>query len=168
MMEKNKKDLLLKLKEKVCTLTDEELDKVAAYCNYLKKEEYSKYLVVMRKRSMSLRIKLKNKIMLIGLKMGFKTLNLFGVDMEHKKSVKVPVIQVNQITDYEWQEQCYKDRLENPSKYRALGEDVDAVLEALKYWLDVHKDQQEKNAFPTLTKANKGTLKTPVECNINI
>ena len=54
---------------------------------------------------------------------------------------EVPLIEMKQMSDYEWQRQALEDRIANPDKYRIyLGEDVDAVIKMLTKWLDENKE----------------------------
>ena len=48
----------------------------------------------------------------------------------------VPLINLHWITDEEWQLHALQDRLSEPEKYAALGEDVPAHIKKLRAWLD--------------------------------
>lgn len=48
----------------------------------------------------------------------------------------VPVIET--MSDYKWQLNCLNSRLRDPERYRAGGEDVEAVITKLRKWLQEH------------------------------
>lgn len=48
----------------------------------------------------------------------------------------VPVIET--MPDYKWQLECLNSRLRDPERYRAGGEDVEAVIAKLRQWLQEH------------------------------
>lgn len=48
----------------------------------------------------------------------------------------VPVIET--MPDYKWQLECLNSRLRDPERYRAGGEDVEAVIKKLRQWLQEH------------------------------
>lgn len=56
-----------------------------------------------------------------------------------------PVIDFPQMSDYKWQYNCLMDRIENPEKYAATGEDVMAKIEHLKMWLIENKHKANPN-----------------------
>lgn len=56
-----------------------------------------------------------------------------------KNGTKVPVIDLNQMSDYQWQLGCLNDRLEHPEKYAAIGEDVEKAVARLRAWLKEHE-----------------------------
>lgn len=56
------------------------------------------------------------------------------------KTTSIPVLNIKQMSDYDWQLNCLKDRLEHPEKY-ADFEDVDETVKKLRKWLDEHKEK---------------------------
>lgn len=48
----------------------------------------------------------------------------------------VPVVET--MPDYKWQLVCLNSRLRDPERYRAGGEDVEAVIAKLRQWLQEH------------------------------
>lgn len=50
----------------------------------------------------------------------------------------IPLVDIPMVSDYKWQSDCLKDRLEHPEKYRD-SEDVEATIEHLKKWLAEHE-----------------------------
>ncbi len=52
----------------------------------------------------------------------------------------IPLLNIPFMSDYKWQLNCLKDRLENPEKYEAI-ENVPATIERLKQWLVEHIPQ---------------------------
>lgn len=48
----------------------------------------------------------------------------------------VPVVET--MPDYKWQLVCLNSRLRDPERYRAGGEDVEAVITKLRKWLQEH------------------------------
>ena len=50
------------------------------------------------------------------------------------------VIDLPMVSDYEWQLDCLKSRLEHPERYAAF-EDVYETIEHLRRWLLDHKDK---------------------------
>ena len=51
----------------------------------------------------------------------------------------VPLVDILQMSDYEWQRSALEDRMERPEKYRDR-EDLDAVIVRLRKWLATHKE----------------------------
>jgi len=84
---------------------------------------------------LTLRKYLKRKLFLLGLKI----CKLAGANIE--PDMRIPVLDIKQVPDYEWQKESYESRLKNPQIYRDLGEDVEASLERMKKWLDTHKNE---------------------------
>lgn len=62
--------------------------------------------------------------------MGYKNV----VD-ENKNIVgRVPIVDIPQISDYEWQLNCLNDRLQHPEKYEDI-ENVEETIAKLRKWL---------------------------------
>lgn len=58
-------------------------------------------------------------------------------DSETAEIFFLPVVDIPMMSDYQWQLNCLKSRLEHPEYYEAT-EDVPAVIESLKRWLAEH------------------------------
>lgn len=58
-----------------------------------------------------------------------------------KETGPVPLVDVPMMSDYKWQLSCLQSRLENPEPYRAIGEDVEAVITDLRRWLAEHSEE---------------------------
>ena len=58
-------------------------------------------------------------------------------DSETAEIFFLPVVDIPMMSDYRWQLNCLKSRLEHPEIY-AADEDVPAVIERLKRWLAEH------------------------------
>lgn len=52
-----------------------------------------------------------------------------------------PITDVPMMSDYKWKLKALQDRLENPEKYRTIGEDVEAVIAQLRHWLEDHSEE---------------------------
>ncbi len=76
------------------------------------------------------------------------TYNVGGKDYKVEGYIKVnntgtgeqffaPLVDIPMMSDYRWQLNCLKSRLEHPEIY-AADEDVPAVIERLKRWLAEH------------------------------
>ncbi len=57
----------------------------------------------------------------------------------------VPWVDIPMMSDYKWQYNCLMDRIENPEKYAAIGEDVTEKIEHLKMWLVENKHKANPN-----------------------
>lgn len=54
---------------------------------------------------------------------------------ENKNIVgRVPIVDIPQISDYEWQLNCLNDRLQHPEKYEDI-ENVEETIAKLRKWL---------------------------------
>lgn len=72
------------------------------------------------------------------------TYNINGTEYPVKNYVKTvfgcfPEVELKMMSDYKWQLMCLNDRLENPDKYRAQGENVEEHIEKLQKWLAEHE-----------------------------
>ena len=56
----------------------------------------------------------------------------------------VPLVDLPMMGDYRWQLKSLQDRLEAPEKYRAIGEDVEAVISDLRRWLKGHSEGADR------------------------
>lgn len=67
-----------------------------------------------------------------------KEYNIIGyknVVDENKNIVgRVPIVDIPQISDYEWQLNCLNDRLQHPEKYEDF-ENVEETIAKLRKWL---------------------------------
>lgn len=67
-----------------------------------------------------------------------KEYNIIGyknVVDENKNIVgRVPIVDIPQISDYEWQLNCLNDRLQHPEKYEDI-ENVEETIAKLRKWL---------------------------------
>lgn len=52
--------------------------------------------------------------------------------VESKQMGTVPLVDIPMMSDYKWHLSCLSSRLEIPELYRALGEDVEAVIADLR------------------------------------
>lgn len=57
-------------------------------------------------------------------------------------SMYIPIPAVKMQSDYDWQEMCLNDRLENPEKYIGVDNDVNETIERLKKWLEDHRKDE--------------------------
>lgn len=57
-----------------------------------------------------------------------------------KKFGTLPLVDVPMMSDYKWQLKALEDRLENPEKYRAIGENVEEAIAQLREWLEKHRE----------------------------
>ncbi len=53
----------------------------------------------------------------------------------------IPIVDIPMMSDYKWQEECLKSRLEHPERYEK-SEDVQAVIEKIKRWLADHAGEK--------------------------
>ena len=51
----------------------------------------------------------------------------------------VPILDIPQMSDYQWQKRCLESRLAHPERY-AKFEDVDAHVARLRKWLADHEE----------------------------
>ena len=56
----------------------------------------------------------------------------------------VPLVDLPMVSDYRWQLESLQGRLEAPEKYRAIGEDVEAVISDLRRWLKGHSEGADR------------------------
>lgn len=56
------------------------------------------------------------------------------------RTVSVPVLNIKQMSDYQWQLNALKSRLEHP-EYYADSEDVEETIAHLRKWLEENKDK---------------------------
>lgn len=61
------------------------------------------------------------------------------------KGKAVPLVDIPMMSDYKWQYNCLMDRIEDPEKYAATGEDVMAKIEHLKKWLVENRHKANPN-----------------------
>lgn len=54
----------------------------------------------------------------------------------------IPVLDIPQVSDYQWQLDCLNDRLEHPEKYAAF-ENVEERIAYLRKWLKEHEYKKE-------------------------
>lgn len=54
----------------------------------------------------------------------------------------IPVLDIPQVSDYQWQLNCLNDRLEHPEKYAAF-ENVEERIAYLRKWLKEHEYKKE-------------------------
>lgn len=59
------------------------------------------------------------------------------------RTVSIPVLNLKQISDYQWQLNCLNDRLEHPEKY-ADSENVEETISHLRKWLEENKDKADE------------------------
>lgn len=59
------------------------------------------------------------------------------------RTVSIPVLNLKQMSDYQWQLNCLNDRLEHPEKY-ADSENVEETIEHLHKWLAEHQVEEVK------------------------
>lgn len=52
----------------------------------------------------------------------------------------LPLVAVPMMPDYKWQQKALEDRLEDPEKYRAIGENVEEATAQLREWLEEHRE----------------------------
>ena len=52
--------------------------------------------------------------------------------VESKQMGTVPLVDIPMMSDYEWHLSCLNSRLKNLELYRAVGEDVEAVIAGLR------------------------------------
>ena len=57
----------------------------------------------------------------------------------------IPIVDIPQVSDYQWQLDCLNDRLEHPEKYESF-EDVEEHIAQLRQWLATHKEKTTKTA----------------------
>ena len=55
------------------------------------------------------------------------------------------VVDIPQVSDYQWQLDCLDDRLQHPETY-APFEDVEEHIAQLRQWLATHKEKTTKTA----------------------
>lgn len=59
----------------------------------------------------------------------------------------IPIVDIPQISDFDWQYNCLVDRMKNPEKYQKYDkEDVPACIERLKEWLKAHANTPQEKA----------------------
>lgn len=67
-----------------------------------------------------------------------KEYNIIGyksvVDEDGNFFGKVPIVDIPQISDYQWQLDCLNDRLQHPEKYEDI-ENVEETIAKLRKWL---------------------------------
>lgn len=51
----------------------------------------------------------------------------------------LPLVDVPMMSGYKWQLRALEDRLENPEKYQAVGEDVEEAIAQLREWLEEYR-----------------------------
>lgn len=59
------------------------------------------------------------------------------------RTVSIPVLNIKQMSDYQWQLNCLNDRLEHPEKY-ADSENVEETIKHLRKWLEENKDKADE------------------------
>lgn len=52
----------------------------------------------------------------------------------------LPLVAVPMMSDYKWQLKALEDRLVDPEKYRAIGENVEEATAQLREWLEEHRE----------------------------
>lgn len=57
----------------------------------------------------------------------------------------IPIVDIPQVSDYQWQLDCLNDRLQHPEKYEPF-EDVEEHIAQLRQWLATHKEKTTKTA----------------------
>ena len=57
----------------------------------------------------------------------------------------IPIVDIPQVSDYQWQLDCLNDRLQHPEKY-APSEDVEEHIAQLRQWLATHNEKTTKTA----------------------
>lgn len=74
---------------------------------------------------------------------------------KQKQTVSIPVLDIPQMSDYKWQLNCLKSRLEHPEIY-ADSENVEKVIADLCQWLEENKAmataEELRNAESVLSK----------------
>lgn len=53
----------------------------------------------------------------------------------------VPIVDIPSMSDYKYQYEALRSRLQNPESYTAMGEDVEAAIKRLKRWLAENTDK---------------------------
>lgn len=53
----------------------------------------------------------------------------------------VPLVDIPQVSDYQWQLDCLNDRIEHPEKYEST-ENIEEVKARLRKWLSEHEDKK--------------------------
>lgn len=53
----------------------------------------------------------------------------------------VPIVDIPQMSDYQWQLSCLKSRLEHPEYYES-SENVQETIRKLRIWLEEHKEEK--------------------------
>lgn len=59
------------------------------------------------------------------------------------RTVSIPVLNIKQMSDYQWQLNALNSRLEHPELYEA-SENVEESIEHLRKWLEENKDKAEE------------------------
>ena len=57
----------------------------------------------------------------------------------------IPIVDIPQVSDYQWQLDCLNDRLQHPEKYEPF-EDVEEHIAQLRQWLATHKEKKAETA----------------------
>ena len=57
----------------------------------------------------------------------------------------IPIVDIPQKSDYQWQLDCLNDRLQHPEKYEPF-EDVEEHIAQLRQWLATHKEKKAETA----------------------
>lgn len=67
------------------------------------------------------------------------------IDQNRETAAEIPIADIPQKSDYQWQLDCLNDRLQHPEKY-APFEDVEAHIARLRQWLATHKEKKAETA----------------------
>lgn len=70
------------------------------------------------------------------------------VDENHNPTGEtIPIVDIPQMSDFDWQYDCLVDRMKDPKKYQKHNnEDVPARIEHLKEWLKAHANTPQEKA----------------------
>lgn len=52
-----------------------------------------------------------------------------------------PIVDIPMVSDYQWQLDCLRSRLEHPELYEK-SEDVPKTIEKIRKWLEEHKEEK--------------------------
>lgn len=67
------------------------------------------------------------------------------IDQNREVAGTIPIVDIPQVSDYQWQLNSLNDRLQHPEKY-ALFEDVEEHIAQLRQWLATHKEKKAETA----------------------
>ena len=67
------------------------------------------------------------------------------IDQNREVVGTIPIVDIPQVSDYQWQLDCLNDRLQHPEKYEPF-EDVEEHIAQLQQWLATHKEKKAETA----------------------